>query len=39
MAVYLPTLLILSWRSDRLVLWTWRRMLQRTRLEWGTDHA
>lgn len=24
-----------AWQGDRVVVWTWRRMLQRTRLEWA----
>ena len=23
-----------AWRSDRNVLWTWRRMMDKTRVEW-----
>ena len=34
LAFYLERLRHDLWQSDRAVLWTWRRMIHKTRLEW-----
>ena len=35
--LYLTALLHRIWCSDRLVLWTWPRMMEKTRLVWRAD--
>ena len=36
---YLAHLLYNILQSDRLVLWTWGRMMKKTRLEWQGDYG